>query len=355
MCRHLYNWSLAERIEAWEKEKRSVSYTDQQNQLPTLKKEKPWYKDVHSQVLQDVLTRLDKAYKNFFREKKGYPKFKAKDCYSSITYTQYSKIPIDKVELPKIGKIALRLHRNFPENAQIKTLTIKKEADKWFACFSLDIPVVHQELKQEIARGIDLGLESFLTDSEGQKVETPSFLKQFSQKIARLQRKIAQQKKGSARRKYFIRALQKVFFRLRCKRTDWLHKTANSLVEQNDLLFAEKLHVQNMLEQEDDCKRRKTATNQRITDVCWSQFLLLLCYKMPEKGKYFGQVPSAYTSQRCSICGRIEPKTLEQREHICSCGCRFDRDHNAAKNILALGLESLTLSSLEAPTRVFQT
>ncbi|PCI21655.1 MAG: hypothetical protein COB67_13930 [SAR324 cluster bacterium] len=139
MCRHLYNWNLQERVVAYEKSGKSVSYQQQQNALPALKREKPWFKSVYSQVLQDVLKRLDGAFKKFFREKIGFPRFKKRGHWNSITYPQFKKIPSNnKITLPKIGEIKIVYHRDIPEAAKVKTLNITKEAGKWFACFSFE-------------------------------------------------------------------------------------------------------------------------------------------------------------------------------------------------------------------------
>lgn len=173
MLRYLYNWNLAERIEQY-KTGEKVTYNIQQNSLPHLKKERPWYKSIYSQVLQDCLKRLDKAYQNFFRrakkggEKPGFPKFKKRGQWNSLTYPQYSKRPDSKVSIPKVGDIKIIYHREIPKDATIKTLTITKEGCKWFACFSVEL-MLDIELKQDLTSsiGIDLGLIDFLYASDG--------------------------------------------------------------------------------------------------------------------------------------------------------------------------------------------
>ncbi|MFW5908994.1 MAG: RNA-guided endonuclease InsQ/TnpB family protein, partial [Desulfosalsimonas sp.] len=144
MCRHLYNWSLAERKEAYETSGETISYNTQQNNLPALKKARPWYKGVYSQVLQDVLRRLDKAYQHFFRRVKsdevpGFPRFKKRGQWNSITYPQYSAFPSSRIKVPKVGTIKTVYHREIPKEAKVKTLTITREGSKWFACFSVEL------------------------------------------------------------------------------------------------------------------------------------------------------------------------------------------------------------------------
>ena len=144
MCRYLWNWSLAERMEFYEHSGGSLDYYDQAFALPILKQNRPWYKGVHSQVLQDVLKRLQKDYDSFYRrvnegaEEPGFPRFKKYGQWSSITYPQYRKFPTAEISVPKVGSVRLTLHRNLPENARVKTLMILKEAGKWYACFSFD-------------------------------------------------------------------------------------------------------------------------------------------------------------------------------------------------------------------------
>ena len=145
MCRHLYNWNLEERINAYKEHGETISYNQQQNALPRLKKERPWFKSVHSQVLQDVLRRLDRAYEAFFRRVKqgtqapGFPRVKYFGEWNSITYPQYKERPaVDHIKVSKIGDIKIRYHRDIPNNTKIKTLTISKEAGKWFTCFSFE-------------------------------------------------------------------------------------------------------------------------------------------------------------------------------------------------------------------------
>ena len=144
MCRYLWNWSLAERMEFYEHSGGSLDYYDQAFALPILKQNRPWFKGVHSQALQDVLKRLQKGYDSFYRrfnegaEEPGFPKFKKKGQWSSITYPQYRKLPAEEISVPKVGSVRLTLHRNLPENARVKTLMILKEAGKWYACFSFD-------------------------------------------------------------------------------------------------------------------------------------------------------------------------------------------------------------------------
>jgi putative transposase len=363
MCRHLYNWNLKQRIEVYKAEKRTVSYCEQQNALPELKKERPWFKHVYSQVLQDVLKRLDKAYQRFFTQRHGFPKYKKKGQWNSITYSQYEDLPENgMITVPKVGKIKLVYHRPIPENALIKTLTIIQEGGKWFACFSVELPDrLEPKPKQTSAIGIDLGLNSFIYSSNGEALAAPRYLQKVRESLSRLQRKLSKIEKRTT--KYFktLRALQKVYYRLRCKRLSFFYNQAHSLFEQNDIVIVEDLDIGPMTKRPDPQKdeggqylpngaTQKARLNASIYDASWGMFLGVLKHVANKLGKQVVTVEPAYTTQRCSSCGTLVKKGLSERTHRCPvCSYTANRDYNAAKNILRLGLESLGIT-LEAPT-----
>lgn len=364
MCRHLYNWNLQQRIETYEKEKRTVAYSEQQNALPSLKKERPWFAHVYSQVLQDVLQRLDKAYQSFFRQKKGFPKYKKRGQWNSITYPQYESRPENGIiTVPKVGKIKLVYHRPIPEEAKIKTLTITQEGGKWFACFSIELPDrLEPKLEQTRAIGIDLGLNSFIYSSNGEALAAPRYLQKVQKKLKRLQRKLSGLEKKTTNYFKALRALQKVHYRLRCKRLSFFYSQAHHLFEQNDIVIVEDLDIGSMTKRPDSQKDEKTGQylpngatqkarlNASIYDVGWGMFLNVLRHVANKHGKQVVSVEPAYTTQSCSNCGTLVAKGLSERTHSCpACGYTANRDYNAAKNILRLGLESLGFT-LEAPT-----
>ncbi|MCP4747882.1 MAG: transposase [Desulfobacteraceae bacterium] len=197
MRRYLYNWNLQERIETYEKERLSVTYNQQQNKLPELKKQLPWFKSVYSkficyQVLQDVLKRLGKGFQSFFQRTKqggvpGFAKFKKKGQWKSITYPQYKKHPFDIITVPKAGDIKMRCHRAIGESAMVKTLSITKDADNWFACFSVE-HTLDIKPKQDLssAIGIDLGLIDFVYDSDVDSMPAPRYFRKREKQLKRL-------------------------------------------------------------------------------------------------------------------------------------------------------------------------
>jgi len=362
MCRCLYNWALADRIWLYENHGVSIDCYSQINELPILKAERPWFKGVHSQVLQDVLKRLDLGFKSFFRRVKegagaaGFPKVKKFKQYNSITYPQYSEAPISNtIKVPKIGNLKIVFHRNLPENAKVKTLSVTKEAGKWFVCFSFEheFEVEHKQSSTFVPLGIDLGLDAFLYDSNGKHVKAPRFFRKSQDKLAKLQVKFSKAEKKSKRYGRLLVAIQKCHYKIKCQRQDFHHKTANDLLSKIDVLVVEKLTVKNMSRKPKPKKdpnsddylpngaSAKAGLNKSILDAAWSSFVNLLKYKSEQAGKLLICVNPAFTSQICSCCGEIVWKTLSIRTHRCTnCGLVLNRDHNAAINILRLGLQS---------------
>lgn len=368
MCRHLYNWNLDERMSEYKTSGNSISHNQQLNMLPSLKSEKPWYKSVHSQVLQDVLKRLDRAYQNFFRriktgETPGFPKFKKRGQWNSITYPQFKKRPCEnKIKVPKIGEIKIVHHREIADNAKIKTLTISKDAGKWFACFSFEFES-QVELKEDLSNavGIDLGLYDFFYPTFGSPVLAPKFLRISEKRLKRLQTKLSHTKKRTIEYFKVLKALRKVHFKIKCQRNDFLHKEANKLLESSNLIVHEKLNIKKMLERPKPIKENETflpngakykaMLHKSIGDAGWGIFLNILNYKANEQGKGIIAVNPYMTSQKCSQCGEIVKKSLSTRTHRClHCGYTGNRDLNAAYNILRLGLESLGLEPIDTPT-----
>jgi putative transposase len=209
-CRLLYNTALAECKEAWATEHRSVSYTAQANQLTAAKQTNPCVRAVHSQVLQDVLRRLDTTFKTFFRrvkngEKAGYPRFKGRNRYDSFTYLQ-SGFALDstkkKLMLSKIGAVNITHHRPIPPEGIIKTCTIKCDVDHWYACFTVELPEKRPLPPSAIttAIGVDVGLTHLLALNNGETVENPRWFRSSEKKLAKEQRALSKKKKGSHNR-----------------------------------------------------------------------------------------------------------------------------------------------------------
>lgn len=331
LCRKLYNAALEERI-TWHKNGAKISYTIQAKELPELKANLTEYQGVHSQVLQDVLRRVDKAYKNFFRrckEKKskaGFPRFKGRNRFKSITYPQSGfSIEGRNLKLMKFGKIRLVYHR--PIEGKIKALTIKRDSvGDWWATFSCELPDVPTK-EPKTAIGVDVGLEKLVTLSTGESIEPPKFLRKSERDIEVLSRKLSRTEKRSKRREKARIKLARAHRRIENQRNDFLHKLSRGLIENTDLIAFEDLSIQNM--QKNHC------LSKSIADASWGKLIKMTRYKAESAGGAVVLVDPRGTSILCSRCGAAVPKRLDQRLHVCQdCGFELDRDWNAALNIL---------------------
>jgi len=348
LCRWTYNQTLAYRKNAWEKEGKSVSKYETHNLLPQWKEDRPELNEVFSQTLQNVQERVDLGLKAFFRrvkagENPGYPRFRGKSWYDSFTYPQKGfKIGGGKLHLSKIGDIKIKLHREI--EGKIKRLTVRRSATgKWFACFSVEIEDVRlPPWKDGSMVGIDVGLESFATLSNGDKIANPRFLRAEEKELARVQRKLSTTSKGSPERKKALKVVERVHERIANKRYDFAHQISCGLVNRFGLIAFEDLNIKGMVH--NNCLAKS------ISDVAWRMLVTLTSYKAANAGSMVVLADPRNTSKMCSRCGILVEKTLSDRVHVCPhCGLRIDRDLNAAINILRLGLQSLGIKTVEAP------
>jgi putative transposase len=337
ICRWVYNETLAMRKNAWEQEQRHISYYESKRQIPLWKKERPELSTVYSQVLQNVTLRVDLAFKAFFRrlksgEKPGYPRFKGKGRYDSFTYPQSGfKLDGDRLHLSKIGDVRVVLHR--PVEGTIKTLTIRRSATgKWYACFSVEYDPTPAPQKESVV-GIDVGLESFATLSNGEKIENPRFFRTDEKALAKAQRKLSKAEKGTPERKKARKIVAHVHERIANRRLNFAHQTSRQLVNRFGTIVFEDLNITNM--------QKNHHLAKSIADVAWNMFITITKSKAEDAGSRVILVNPRNTSQMCSRCGMIVAKTLSDRVHSCPhCGLVMDRDQNAAINILRLGLQS---------------
>lgn len=335
-CRRLYNTALEQRITLWKQRRVSITHYEQEAELKDLRAEMPDYAAINSHVLQDVLARLDKTYQAFFRrlqrgEMAGFPRFQARSRWHSFTYKEYgngARLDNGFLVLSKIGRVTVRWSR--PLEGTPKTVTLSREADGWYVCFSCaDVPI-HPLEPTEQETGIDLGLESFATLSDGTMVHTPACYRKAERRLKTAQRRVSRRKKGSNRRKKAVRLLTKAHQTVKRQRQDFHHKAALALIRQYDTIYHEDLQVANLL------KNHHLAKS--IADAGWSLFVSILSFKAACAGRSVVAVNPAYTSQTCSGCGIAVKKGLSVRWHRCpECGTSLHRDHNAAKNIERLG------------------
>ena len=330
-CRWLYNTFLAERKALWEQEQKSIGWYQQKREIVVFREERLTLGLVHSQVLQDVSSRVDLAFKAFFRrvkagEKPGYPRFKGSGQYHSFTYPQnngaFKILEGGLVRLSKVGDVKCKYHRPF--EGTLKTCTVSRtQTGKWFVSFSCEVdpsPLPYSELEV----GVDMGLSTFATFSDGVKIPNPRFFKQEQKALARVQR--------SKRKKVVARVHERIVN----KRKDFAHQWSKRVVAKYGTICVEDLNIKNML-----VRGAFPHLSKSISDAAWGSFLACVSYKAENAGRVFKQVNPAYTSQDCSACGARTPMPLSERTYHCEeCGLAMDRDINAAKNILRVGLYS---------------
>ena len=332
--RWVYNETLALRKSAWESENKSISLYNTSNELTKWKAAKPELKAVQSQVLQNAQLRVDLAFKAFFRrckagEKPGFPRFKGKGWYDSITYPQSGfKLHEDGLYLSKIDHVKIVMHR--PLRGTIKTCTIKRTPTrKWFVYFSCETERLEPLPKTGKVVGIDLGLLTYVQCSDGTKIDKPRFFKLEQGALAQ-----AKRRENTTFKQEHKKVIAKIHERIKNKREDFCHKASKKLVDRYDLIAHENLDVKSLL--------AKRANAKNISDAAWSTLIQYLTYKAASAGRAVKAVDPRGTSQRCSQCGAVVPKTLDVRVHHCPhCGFKTGRDLNSAIEILRLGLESV--------------
>jgi putative transposase len=346
LCRELYNAALQERRDAYKRAGKSISYVDQANQLPEIKVERPDLAGVYSQVLQDVLKRVEKAFKGFFNRLKlgvkvGYPRFRGRDRYDSFTYPQGGwSIQNERLTLSKLGTFKVKLHRQVC--GKVKTCTIKREGESWFVVFSVEYEFEPQTFHPGSAVGIDVGLENFANLSNGEQVANPRFFRKSEKHLAKVQRKLAKVKhlpRFSPVKVKAKRAVSRAFKRIRNQRLDFAHKLSRKLVTDYSLIAVEDLNVKGLA---------SGMLAKSVHDAAWSLFTALLAYKAEEAGSKLVRVDPRHTSQICPNCGAIAKKDLAVRWHSCPCGCELHRDVAAALVILARGLTGIRNQAVEA-------
>jgi len=332
-CRHLYNDSLGERSVCWD-----VNFWNQKQLLALRKQDNKYYKQVHSQVLQDVLLRLDKAYQAFFKKMAKYPKFKRKEKYNSFSYPQYGgfRFKGGKLILPCVGAIEIKMHR-IPIGT-LKRCTVIRDVDQWYCCITTDDGIGKSTITTVDTSkpvGIDVGLLNWLTLSDGKKIQNTLDFGAQAKHIEELQRSLSRKQKGSRNREKARMSLAKAWRHVRRCRDDFVHKTSKILTDDEyAVVVFEKLNIANMV--------KNHSLAQAIMDATWGKLRLYTAYKVERRGGQVILVNPNGTSQKCSRCGVVKEKRLglDERVFECdSCGLVIDRDLNAAINILKLGLE----------------
>lgn len=364
MLRAQYNWLLGERFDWWEMNRCGVNacpltcsiavpkekpnYYQQKRSLTTLKVERPWYKRVQSQVLQEMVKRVELAFGRFIKgdangKRSGRPRFKKQGRYRTFTFPQMKAdcIQDGRIVFPKLGAVKLIQHRPIPDGFILKTATVTRKADGWHVGLLLEckaVPELSPSIELANSVGIDVGLKDFLATSEGEYVGIPQFFRKSERKLAKLQRQLARQVKGSNRWRKQASRIAKLHLHITRQRKDFFSKTWDWLFSKYDVVAHEKLNIKGLA---------RTRLAKSILDAAWGQFLEMGTFKAEKAGKLTAPVNPNSTSIDCSSCGEQVPKTLADREHSCPCcGLVLCRDVNAAINILnrAVGCQALNLS-----------
>jgi putative transposase len=352
LLRKQYNYRLAERIDWWKRNrcpinacplichlpelKERPSFYSQKRDLVNTKALFPVYKAIHSQVLQNCVERVQKAFNRWLDgdcngKRAGRPRFKGVGRYRSFTFPQMTQDCLQGmfIHLPKIGMVKLILHRPLPDGFKIKTATITRKVDGWYVALSLEdasVPVLTPDIPTlDNTIGIDMGLKAFLVDDLGGEVAIPKHYRRTEKRLKRLQRSLSRKQKGSNRRQQVVKRVAKAHLKVANQRKDFHYKTANSLLSRGKHIAYERLNIKGIA---------RTRLAKSTYDAGWGQFLHILSVKAERAGLMTIAVNPNGTSQNCSRCDHKVPKAIHDRWHACPhCGLELSRDQNAAINI----------------------
>lgn len=344
--RFVYNKMLAERKDTYNKYKDNKTELKKQK-LPTPAKYKDeflWLKEVDSLALANAQLNLQSAYNKFFREHKGFPKFKSKKhpIQSYTTNNQGGNIRIkdNKIKLPKIGWVRCKVHRQIAENEIIKSCTISRTpTGKYYVSILVEYDKEIQPIQVDKNNilGLDMDMKNLYTDSQGIKAEYPRFYRKMLDKLVVEERKLSRCKLGSNNRNKHRIKVAKLHEKVANQRKDFLHKLSKQLADNYDAVVIEDLNMQGM--------SQTLNLGKSVADNGWGMFTTMLKYKLEWQGKQLVKVDKWFpSSQLCSDCGFQNPETkdLSVREWICpNCGEKHNRDHNAAINIKNEGIRML--------------
>jgi putative transposase len=340
--RYVYNYFLNERKNEYENNKNTLNYYDNAKSLTELKTkdEFNWLKEINSQSLQYSLKSLDGAYQNFFKYKKGFPKFKSKKSKNSFSVPQGVSIKDNTLIIPKFRDgVKLIKHRDF--EGKIKSCTISKTpTNEYFVSILVDTSNDFKFEKTNKTIGIDLGLKDFLITSEGYKYKNNRYTKTYAKKLKIQQQHLSRKQKGSKKYEEQRLKVARLHKKITNSRVDNLHKISTDLIKKYDTIILEDLNIKGMV------KNHKLS--KHISDASWGTFISFLEYKAKWHDKEILKVDRFFPSSKtCNCCGYINQNLkLDMREWICpSCNTNLDRDINASKNILKEGLKIKSLGT----------
>jgi putative transposase len=361
--RQLYNAALEERREAWRMGRHAVTFYSQDAQLKEIRAAEPErYGRWAFTCERTAIRRLDRAFQAFFRrvkagEKPGYPRFRGRGWFDSLEWEAGSGCKWDSVLHPTVTRVYfkgvghVRVHQHRPIQGRVKTITAKREGSRWYVMLSCDDVPAEPLEPTGAAVGIDMGIASFLTTSDGDHVLNPRPAAVAAERLAVAQQELSRKKRGSSRRRKAARKVAAIHGKVRRARLDHAHKTALTLVRDHDVIAHEALKVANMIRRprprpaqdgsyEPNGAAAKAGLNRSISDAGWGVFLNILRAKAESAGRTIVEVDPRHTSQRCARCGHVAAgNRVSQAMFRClSCGHEAHADVNAAINILRAGL-----------------
>ena len=342
----VYNLALAHRRKRWNESRELVSFNQQAALWRDWRNEDPEVNPLRLMnrergvvsAGQQVLRRLDSAYRMFLKGERGRPRFQKSADFNSVNYKpgDGAQVKQNRLYVQSVGLLKVRWHRERPDGT-LKNIVILRKPSGWYALLQYELPELEAGPSVNPPVGADMGLTHALALSDGTMVDSPRYLGKSLARLRVLQRSVARKDRGSANRRKAIAKLARQHERIDNQRRDFWHKTTRQLVDTYGSIALENLSLGFML--------RNHNLARAAQDVGLGIFRELLNYKAVEAGVEITEVNPANTSQACSGCGRIVPKDLSVRVHTCpDCGLMIDRDTNAALNILALGHRAWALT-----------
>ncbi len=332
-----YNAALQERRDAWKLERKSITRYMQQAELTELRRDAR-YAVTACQIQRDALRRVELAFAAFFRRVKagqapGFPRFRSVQRYDSFSFG-LRRTPGTRIRIPNVGVIRLRGGRAAVGIA--KRCTIKRDGRRWWASLVCDIGPAPAKVTVDSMIGIDVGLTALATLSDGTTIENPRWTRVHEDRIAQASHTLSRKERRSNNRVMARQRLRRAHQSAANARTNYLHHISKWLISQYNLIAYEDLKIRNMV---------RSNLAKGILDAAWGQLVAQLKYKAESAGTWVIPVRPHGTTIRCSECGKDVPKTLAERQHDCPhCGLSLSRDHNAARNILALGISAAGVS-----------
>jgi putative transposase len=330
--RQLYNAALEERIAAYSKVGKSLTYFDQTKGLAEWRRTDPDASQVPSNLQRGTLKRLDEAYRGFFRRlqaggKPGFPRFRGKGWFGSFGFNEFSGITLQNSRLRfkgVPGRLRIHLHRELPSN-RIKGCTFKRNVNGWSVTFTVEVEATGPRTSMR-AVGVDLGVSTFAALSDGGFIPSLRAARRAERRMRISQRALARKLRGSRGKSKARMVVARCYAATRRQRKEHLHQASARLVRDYDVIAVERLSVKALA---------RSVLAKDIHDASWAKFISMLRYKAERAGARLIEVDPKNTTQDCSLCGTRVPKELNVRQHNCpDCGLSIDRDLNAARNIL---------------------